>query len=131
MPASRSRVYLLTAFVVAANVIGNLALTWGMKHPTGITLTHFEPFDALLSPWVLLGIILLAVWTLARITLLSWADLSFVLPVTSLGYVLNALIGYVFLHEFISWQRWLGTAFILSGCLLTGATEPKSGDSPQ
>ena len=129
MSASRSRVYLLTAFVVAANVIGNLALTWGMKHPTGLTLTHIEPLDALLSPWVLLGIILLAVWTLSRITLLSWADLSFVLPVTSLGYVLNAVIGYAFLHEHISWQRWLGTAFILSGCLLTGATPPKTGDS--
>ncbi len=128
MPASRSRVYLLTSFVVAANVIGNLALTWGMKHPTGLTLTHFAPLDALLSPWVLLGIILLAVWTLSRITLLSWADLSFVLPVTSIGYVLNAVIGYAFLQEQISWQRWLGTAFILSGCLLTGATPPKAGD---
>ncbi len=131
MSASRSRVYLLTACVVAANVLGNLALTWGMKHSTGLILTHIEPFDALFSPWVLLGILLLAVWTLSRITLLSWADLSFVLPVTSVGYVLNAVIGYAFLKEQISWQRWLGTAFILTGCLLTAATPPKSGDSPQ
>jgi drug/metabolite transporter (DMT)-like permease len=126
MPASRTRVYLLTAFVVAANVIGNFALSWGMKHPTGWAPTSIEPIDALLSPWVLLGILLLAVWTLSRVTLLSWADLSFVLPVTSIGYVLNAVIGFAVLGEHISWQRWIGTAFILSGTILTAATPPKA-----
>jgi len=126
MPASRSRVYLLTAFVVAANVIGNFALSWGMKHPMGWAFTGIGPIDALLSPWVIAGIVLLAVWTLSRVTLLSWADLSYVLPVTSVGYVLNALIGYAFLGEQISWQRWLGTALILSGTLFTAATPPKA-----
>ncbi len=126
MPASRSRVYWLTAFVVAANVVGNFALSWGMKHPTGWAPTAIEPIDALLSPWVLLGILLLAVWTISRVTLLSWADLSFVLPVTSIGYVLNAVIGFAVLGEHISWLRWIGTAFILSGTILTAATPPKA-----
>ncbi len=126
MPASGSRVYLLTAFVVTANVLGNFALSWGMKHPTGLAPTSIEPIDALLSPWVLLGILLLAVWTVSRVTLLSWADLSFVLPVTSIGYVLNAVIGFAVLGEQISWLRWIGTAFILSGTILTAATPPKA-----
>lgn len=126
MPASRSRVYLLTAFVVAANVVGNFALSWGMKHPTGWAPTSIEPIDALLSPWVFLGILLLAVWTISRVTLLSWADLSFVLPVTSVGYVLNAVIGFAVLGEQISLLRWIGTAFILSGTILTAATPPKA-----
>ena len=129
MHASRTRVYLLTAFVVAANVVGNFALSWGMKHPAGWAPTSIEPIDALLSPWVLLGIVLLAVWTLSRVTLLSWADLSFVLPVTSIGYVLNAVIGFAVLGEHISWLRWIGTAFILSGTIFTAATPPKAEDS--
>lgn len=126
MPASRTRVYLLTAFVVAANVLGNLALSWGMKHPNGLVLTGIGPVDALINPWVFAGIILLAVWTLSRVTLLSWADLSFVLPVTSIGYVLNAVIGHFFLNEAISPQRWIGTALILSGTILTAATPPRA-----
>jgi uncharacterized membrane protein len=126
MPASRTRVYLLTAFVVAANVLGNFALSWGMKHPNGLVLTGIGPVDALINPWVFAGIILLAVWTLSRVTLLSWADLSFVLPVTSIGYVLNAVIGHFFLNEAISLQRWLGTALILSGTILTAATPPRA-----
>ena len=128
MSVHRGRVYWLTAAVVAANAIGNLALSWGMKHPAGVSLTHLEPLDALLSPWVLVGILLLATWTLARITLLSWADLSFVLPVTSVGYVLNAVLGFAIYHERISWQRWLGVALILSGAIAAGATSPKAGE---
>ncbi len=125
MTIARGRVWGLTAAVIAANVIGNLALSWGMKHPLGVALTGVGLVDALLNPWVGLGIVLLAVWTIARITLLSWADLSFVLPVTSVGYVFNAVIGFAIYHERISWQRWLGTALILSGAVAAGVTEPK------
>jgi uncharacterized membrane protein len=126
MRASRRAVYLLTAFVVLANVVGNFSLSWGMKHPLGYRLTGIEVVDALVHPYVLLGIVLLAVWTLARITLLSWADLSFVLPVSSVGYVLNAAIGCFVLGEAISWRRGLGTALILAGTILTAATPPRA-----
>lgn len=122
----RPAVHLLTAFVVLANVAGNFSLTWGMKHSAGLHWFGIGLLDDLLSPWVLLGILLLATWTLSRITLLSWADLSYVLPVTSIGYVVNALIGWWFLGEQISGPRWLGTALILSGTVITGATPPKA-----
>ncbi len=125
--ATPLRVWLLTGFVILANVVGNLALSWGMKHPSGRTVTGIAALDALFHPAVLAGIVLLAVWTASRITLLSWADLSFVLPVTSVGYVLNALIGYFLYGEAISPARWLGTALILSGTVLTGLTPARSG----
>lgn len=128
--ARRYRVTLLTAFVVLANVVGNLALSWGMKHPLGWRPLQIPAIDDLLNPYVFLGILLLAAWTLSRITLLSWADLSYVLPVCSIGYVINALIGYFLLHEQISPTRWAGTALILGGTILTGLTPPRAkGDS--
>jgi drug/metabolite transporter (DMT)-like permease len=126
MRNSRPRVWLLTAFVIAANVVGNFALSWGMKHPSGYTPTGLAFLDSLLHPWVLVGIVLLATWTLSRITLLSWADLSFVLPVTSVGYVLNAFVGHFAYGESVSWVRWVGTACILSGTVLTGMTPTRS-----
>lgn len=125
MNKTRPRVWALTAFVVLANVIGNLSLSWGMKHPLGIHASGIAFLDALIQPYVGLGIVLLATWTLTRITLLSWADLSFVLPVTSVGYVLNAVIGHLVYGEEISWVRWLGTACILSGTVITGLTPAK------
>jgi uncharacterized membrane protein len=124
-----TKVWALTAFVVMANVAGNLALSWGMKHPLGFRLFGVEVIDALLNPWVGVGILLLALWTASRIKLLSWADLSFVLPVTSVGYVLNAAMGHFIYGEQISAARWLGTGLILAGSALTGGTLAKSSET--
>ena len=100
--------------MVASNALGNFALSIGMKQATNL-------LAALLEPWVLGGIALLIFWTLARMALLSWADLSYVLPVTSIGYVLNALIGRVFLGEHVSAERWAGTLLIVGGATLVGS----------
>ena len=81
---------------------------------------------AILSPWVLLGITLLILWMFTRMTLLSWADLSYVLPVTSVGYILQAVIGKFFFGEQISPWRWSGTLLIVAGIVLVGLTSPRT-----
>jgi len=58
---------------------------------------------------------------------LSWADLSYVLPVTSMGYVLVALVGRLLLHEQITARRWTGIALIMTGvALVSGGTTPQT-----
>jgi uncharacterized membrane protein len=76
------------------------------------------------NPFVALGISLLIVWLLLHIALLSWADLSYVLPVTSISYALSALAGKLFLHETISSWRWFGILLIVSGVALVARTAP-------
>lgn len=116
----RPKTLLLAAVVVVANVAGNFALGWGMKHaPASAT-----PISALLEPFVMVGIVLLIVWTLLRIKLLELADLSYVLPITAVGYVFNAIMGALFLHEQVSMQRWAGTLLIVAGAALTATTSP-------
>jgi hypothetical protein len=44
------------------------------------------------------------------------------LPVTSIGYVLAALFGTVFLHETVTLQQWLGTILIFLGTGVVGST---------
>lgn len=125
-PAARRvdlRVKLLASFVVITNVFGNLAMSWGMKHQnTDLGLSPLPYIKLIFSPWVLLGTTLLIFWLLSRMTLLGWADLSYVLPVTSIGYVLNAIGGRVIFGETISWQRWAGTGAIVIGIVLVGMT---------
>jgi len=114
------------ALVILSNAFGNFSLTWGMKHRgETLTLSPLSYIQAILTPWVALGISLLIVWMLSRVALLSWADLSFVLPVTALGYVANALLGRLFLHEQISAQRWAGTLMIVAGTTLVGLGNPQ------
>lgn len=126
-PAQRIRfkTRLFTAIVVLSNAVGNLLLTWGLRHWDG--QLAYSPFDyvrAFLNPWVTSGVVLLIVWLLARMMLLSWADLSYVLPVTAIGYVVSAIFGKLFLNEHISPGRWLGTALIFAGVVLVGRTAP-------
>ena len=114
---------LLTAFVVITNVLGNFSLSWGMKHQSvDLGLSPFEYIRLIFTPWVLLGTVLLILWLLSRMTLLGWADLSYVLPMTSIAYVLTAVLGKVFFAEQVTWQRWLGTAFIVLGIVFVGLT---------
>ena len=98
-----------------------------MKHlKVKLGLSPAGYIEAIFTPWVAIGITLLIIWLLTRMTLLSWADLSFVLPVTSIGYVITALIGKYFFQEQISWQRWLGTLLIMAGVALVGITHPNT-----
>jgi uncharacterized membrane protein len=114
---------LLTAFVVCTNVLGNFSMSWGMKHQSvDLGLSPFEYIRLIFTPWVLLGTVLLILWLLSRMTLLGWADLSYVLPVTSIAYVFSAVLGKVFFGEQVTWQRWLGTAFIVVGIIFVGLT---------
>jgi uncharacterized membrane protein len=68
---------------------------------------------------------------LTRMTLLSWADLSFVLPVTAIGYALSALAGKLFLNEIVTPVRWVGIGLIVAGAALVAATTPPSEREPQ
>lgn len=125
--ASKLRIFLLVLAVIAFNAFGNLALAWGMRHipqAAGFHPSHY--LEAMLNPFVALGIVLLILWLLTRMALLSWADLSFVLPLTGVGYILAALLGHVFLNESVSGEHWLGAFLVFAGTALVGSTEQQT-----
>ena len=118
------RTYAAVAFFIALKAVGNLSLAWGMKHTPAETpsANPLHYLMAMLDPAVALGVALLILSVLARMALLSMADLSFVLPVTAIGYVLAAFLGKTFLHEVVTPQRWAGTVLIVIGAALVGST---------
>ena len=96
-----------------------------MRHAASqLRITVLDYMAAIFTPWVMVGIALLILWLLSRMALLSWADLSYVLPITSLGYVASALIGRFFLNEQITPTRWMGTRADRRGDHAGGAREP-------
>ncbi len=108
---------------------GNFAMAWGMKHvPDQVSTNPPLYLRAMLNPFVALGIAALILSLLTRMALLSLADLSFVLPVTAIGYVFAVLIGKVFLHETVSGRRWLGATLIFIGALVVGTTSRNTTD---
>ena len=126
----RAKTRLFTAIVVVSNVSGNSALTHGMKQVGDPGGSPLALIGVLFHPWVALGVALLILWTLTHMALLSWADLSYVLPVTAIGYVLTALSGRFLLHEAIPPSHWLGILLITGGVTLVGLTIPATVEQP-
>ena len=113
-------------------------LSHGMKQTGNISLHHLQGIIlAVLNPWVAVGIVLLLAFFAAYMNALSWADLTYVLPATSLGYVLLALVAKFALHEEVSPLRWVGIAlisggvgFVAGGPALTAHEHAQDGKAP-
>jgi len=110
------RKYLVLAGVVVFAACGDLTLSRGMKDVGNISLSRLpELIIALGNPWVILGIVLLIGFFAAYTTALSWADLTYVLPATSISYVLLAFMAKFILHEHVTMTRWAGIFLISAG----------------
>ena len=119
----RLKTWICAVIVIVSNVFGNYFMKRGM---TGPLESPLEYITVLFRPYVALGVGLLILWMLSRMALLSWADLSYVVPVTAIGYVLVAIVGHMLLGEQISGRRWAGIALIMAGVAFVSASSPQT-----
>ena len=125
---------MVCAMVVCANAgdlllksamlqIGAVQLTApGLAHAFRLTVTNG-------TLWA--GIFFLAGFMLSYMTVLSWADYSYVMPAGAFGYALLTFLAVVFLHEAVSTRRWVGVVLICGGVLLVGQTKPRTTEARQ
>ena len=120
---------MVCAMVVCANA-GDLMLKRAMLQIGAVELTApgiEHAFRMTVSSGTLwLGILFLTGFMLSYMTVLSWADYSYVMPAGAFGYALLTLLAVVFLHEGVSTRRWVGVALICVGVLLVGQTKPRT-----
>ena len=115
--------------VVCANV-GDLMLKRGMSRigevqPSLAGLARAFPLTVSNgSIWI--GIFFLSGFMLSYMTVLSWADYSYVMPAGAFGYAILTLLAVVVLHESVSPRRWIGVVLICVGVLLVGQTKPRT-----
>ena len=118
--------------VVGTNVVGNYALARGLRRIGVIDTWSPLPYiRAFFQLWVGIGVAFMVTWLIARLTLLSWADLSYVLLVTSFSYVLTAVAGAVGLNETVTWIHWMGIGLITMGVALVVRTSPQTTENPE
>jgi drug/metabolite transporter (DMT)-like permease len=115
----RAHAYRLVLLMVLLRPLGNLSLAWGMKHTASLlSPSTYASLLVIANPFVVGGIVLLVVTLLIRIATLSIADLSLVLPLTAVGYVLSTALGRFVLGEAVSRTQWMGTVLICLGASL-------------
>jgi uncharacterized membrane protein len=123
---------MVLAMVVCANA-GDLLLKRGMTEigAVGISASALSRafWTTVTSGTIWLGIIFLIGFMVCYMTVLSWADYSYVMPAGAFGYAILTLLAVVFLHESVSPKRWVGVVLICVGVLLVGQTKPRTTEA--
>jgi len=108
--------YLILLGVIVFGALGDCFLSRGMKELGSISLSNWHmAFHIFGNPWVVSGVLCLLCYFASYLTSLSWADLTYVLPASAVGYILIALMARFFLQEQVSFVRWLGILLIVAG----------------
>ena len=120
---------MVLAMVVCANA-GDLLLKRGMSEIGAVQLTGAGLAHAfwltVTNGTIWAGIFFLTGFMVSYMTVLSWADYSYVMPAGAFGYALLTLMAVLFLHESVSPRRWVGVLLICVGVLLVGQSKPRT-----
>jgi drug/metabolite transporter (DMT)-like permease len=126
-----SKTWIACLIVVGTNVLGNYALARGLHNFAVDSVSPISYIKAMFHPWTALGIFAMIAWFTSRLALLSWADLSYVMPISSASYLITAVVGVVELREHVTPMHWAGIVIITLGVLLVAVTYPETGVQPE
>lgn len=117
------KIVLLLAIHVAANATGEVLIAKSMRRLGEISTLRLPEllklgWRVLTNKLFVIGFVLMTVNFLVFLVLLSIADLSLVMPLTALGFVVKTFGAKIFLGESISRERLIGTLLVCAGVAL-------------
>ncbi|MCL5671815.1 MAG: hypothetical protein M1423_11080 [Acidobacteria bacterium] len=117
------RTALFIAIIVLAGQLGDISLSLAMK--TVGEVKRFTPSDVLQFlrrafrvKWMWIGISLMTVAFFSLLALLSWANVSLVVPATAASYAVGAMGAQFLLGEHVNRERWIGVIIVCIGVAL-------------
>jgi drug/metabolite transporter (DMT)-like permease len=107
-------------FIVVAGTAGELSVSRAMKsvgevhdfRPKSILRFVLQSFRL---RWMWVGIALMSLAFFSLLAILSFRQVSFVVPISALSYAAGAFGAKLFLGERISRNRWIGIAIVCLG----------------
>jgi drug/metabolite transporter (DMT)-like permease len=118
-----ARTALFIAIIVVAGQLGDISLSLAMK--TVGEVKRFTPSNVLRFlgrafrvKWMWIGIGLMAVAFFSLLALLSWANVSLVVPATAASYAVGAMGAQFLLGEHVNRERWIGVIIVCIGVAL-------------
>jgi uncharacterized membrane protein len=118
----------LILVIVLTNAVGEIFIAKGMRQVGEIaTLRLVEllkiGWRVLTNKFFFSGFVLMTANFFLFLVVLSAADLSLVVPATSLGFVIKTFAAKIFLKEQISRERLIGTLLVCAGVALISLPE--------
>ncbi len=113
------KTFLLLAMLIVFSSLGEILSARAMKQIGEMSLRPrllLKTIPRLFTNGNLIaGVACLAFSFFSFLSLLSYADLSYVVPLTAVGYITNTIGSKFLLHERISQARWWGTLLVTFG----------------
>jgi len=125
------KIFFALVLAMSTGAIGEMLLKIGMDQLGEVSINSFgdlarHPLIIFRSRVLLLALLFMATHFYSYLTLLSLADLSWVLPMNSISFVFGVLLAQFVLKEQVSAGRWIGTLIICFGVYLVASGEAKT-----
>ena len=122
---------LFLLIAISLGAFGQIALKHGMKQfgslgQPGVGMVS-SVIQAILTPYVLLGLSLYAISSCFWLVVLSSWNLSYAYPMIAISYVLVVLLSRVFFREHVVPLQWLGIACMCTGLVLVARFGSSTG----
>ena len=106
---------------------GHVFLAKGMRPVGDLTEAPSDRLGGMIlravsNPWLIVGVVLQASFFFIYLTLLTRADVSLVLPLTAMDYIVVAVLAQYMLGEAVTIARWAGMGLIVTGVGLLSKT---------
>ena len=110
--------------LIGLSIVQSIMLSFGQL-TLKLALAKIPPFswttlfwrDLFTNWWFMLCGIFFGGASILWMYILKHFPLNMAYPMASMSYVFAMLFAIVFLHETVSWNKWLGVAFIMIGCI--------------
>lgn len=115
--------WILVALIVVPGTVGDLLTTVGMKRHGEVNDFSVPGLVRLIwqlsrNPYIIVGIVAMAIPFFALMDLLSIAKLSFAVPATASSYLVETALAKYLLGEEVGWKRWAGASLVAIGVML-------------
>ena len=123
-----AKIILILFLALVVESVGVVFLSGGLKQIGEVKQINATEIAAVVKRGItnrniLLGVLLETIFFIALLYLLSQRDVSLIWPLTSLGFVLTALVAHFYLGEEVSRVRWLGVILIVIGATIVSYSE--------
>jgi drug/metabolite transporter (DMT)-like permease len=130
-----TKIIVILIIAVIIESVGVAVLKGGLNEIGGATAMTPGEIGRVLKSGVtnvkiLTGIALEAVFFACLLYMMSVRDVSFIWPMTSLGFIFTTLAAQFILNEKVTAARWAGVALIALGAFLTSYSEAAKEQKP-
>lgn len=115
--------YVYIALTIIFTVYGQLVLKWRISLKGALPAPWDEKIiflsRAFLDPWILSGLFMAFIASVAWMAAMTKLDLSHAYPFMSISFVLVLVLSALFFNEPITWPKLAGLGFIVVGIVVS------------